>query len=183
MEVLTPSHLIFGYRLQSMPDDVGRVDDDEADEVEEHRKRYRFLGRLREHFWTRWRREYLADLREYHKGKKKTSDVVVDLGDVVLVFDERVKRGFWKVAVVERLIKGKDGVVRGAMVKMIEKGRTKFLNRPVQRLYPLEIRSDKSDVDGDAETRSCQNSDRPHRPARRAAALDSIWKTQAMLEP
>ena len=134
VEVLTPSHLIFGYRLQSMPDDVVRVDNVEAHEVNGHRKRYRFLGRLREHFWSRWRREYLADLRQYHKGKKRTSDVAVDLGDVVLVFDERVKRGFWKVAVVERLIKGKDGVVRGAMVKMVENGRTKVLNRPVQKL-------------------------------------------------
>jgi hypothetical protein len=76
------------------------------------------------------------------------------------------------------------GVVRGATFKMVEKGRTKFLNRSVQRLYPFEIQSDKPEVDGDIETQSCENSDRPHRPARRAAAfIDSIWKTQAMLEP
>ena len=181
VEVLTPSHLIFGYRLQSMPDDVVRVNDDDVDEVEGHRKRYRFLTRLRDHFWTRWRREYLTDLREYHKGKERRVDVVVELGDVVLVFDEKLKRGFWKLAVVERLITGKDGVVRGATVRLSEKGKSKCLNRPVQRLYPLEIRSDKSDA-SDVETQFCENSDQPQRP-RRAAALDSKRKTQAMLEP
>ena len=94
VEVLTPSHLIFGYRLQSMPDDVVRVNDDDVDEVEGHRKRYRFFTRLRDHFWTRWRGEYLTDLREYHKGKERRVDVVAELGDVVLVFDEKLKVAF-----------------------------------------------------------------------------------------
>ena len=47
-------------------------------------------------------------------------------GDVVLDYDEGLKRGFWKLAVIERLVKGKDGVLQGATVGMVEKGRSRF---------------------------------------------------------
>ena len=40
----------------------------------------------------------------------------------MLVYDEGLKRGFLKLAVIERLVKGKDGVVRGATVRMVDKG-------------------------------------------------------------
>jgi hypothetical protein len=51
------------------------------------------------------------------------------VGDVVLVFDENPKRGFWRVGRMKSLVLGRDKVVRGA--KVVSKGHTSFINRPV----------------------------------------------------
>ena len=42
----------------------------------------------------------------------------IQKGDVVIVYGEGEKRCNWKLAVVEELVRGKDGVVRGAKVKV-----------------------------------------------------------------
>ena len=44
----------------------------------------------------------------------------------------------WKIGVVERLIQGQDGVIRGAQLKA---GKT-LIERPLQLLYPLELTCD-----------------------------------------
>ena len=60
-EVLTQSHLIFRQRFVSLPHEITRkVNDDEAGGVE---RRYRYLARMQIHFWRRWRKEYLTNLR------------------------------------------------------------------------------------------------------------------------
>ena len=65
-EPLTPSHLIYGRRINTMPDEVV----ESADERQiDHDARFRYLSVKLAHFWNRWRREYLADLREYHNNK------------------------------------------------------------------------------------------------------------------
>ena len=56
------------------------------------------------------------------------------------MFEDNVKRGSWKTAIVEELIKGKDNVVRGAKIRVITKGKPIRMSRPIQKLYPLEIR-------------------------------------------
>jgi hypothetical protein len=50
-------------------------------------RRYRNLAERRVHFWNRWRREYLADLREHHKVITKNRNRKVSIGDVVLVYE------------------------------------------------------------------------------------------------
>ena len=59
-------------------------------------------------------------------------------GDVVLVGDDNRKRINWPLARIEKLILGRDGVVRVAILKTKD-GR---LKRPIQRIYPLEINND-----------------------------------------
>ena len=99
--------------------------------------------------------------------------------DLVTVYDEGTKRGSWKLAVVERLIAGKDKEVRRASVRVITKGKQVRMSRPVQRLFPLEVRAasledtQRVNKGGDAETRR----DRPCR----AAALDAAWRMKDML--
>ena len=99
--------------------------------------------------------------------------------DLVTVYNEGTKRSSWKLAVVERLIAGKDEEVRGASVRVITKGKQVRMTRPVQRLFPLEVRATsledtpRVNEGGAAEIRR----DRP----RRAAALDAAWKTKDML--
>ena len=58
----------------------------------------------------------------------------------LIVFEENKKRAHWKTAVVERLITGRDENVRGAEIRTIAKGKHLPISRPIQKLYPLEIR-------------------------------------------
>ena len=69
------------------------------------------------------------------------SGAIVEVGDIVTVAEEGVSRGKWRLGKVEELITGKDGEIRGAKVKVLtKKGKPMYLNRPVQKLYPLEVR-------------------------------------------
>ena len=47
---------------------------------------------------------------------------------------------FWKIGKVEEVIWGRNGVVQGAKVRVITKGKPVVINRPVQKLYPLEVK-------------------------------------------
>lgn len=124
-------------RLLSLPEEV-RNDEEESETG--FLRRFRYLARLRIHFWNRWRKEYLADLREHHRSKEEGLSKVIE-GDVVLVHEDNVKENIWKMGKAVRLITGKDGEVRGAKLKLITKGKAIFVNRALQKLYPLEVRS------------------------------------------
>ena len=137
-EVLTPSHLIFGRRIQSMPDEIAEEPEENENSCSE---RFRYLTVKLVHFWKRWRNEYLVNLREFHRAKAGHVAREVQTGDVVTVYEENKKRGEWKMAVVESLIRGKDNVVRGANVRVIAKGKPVRISRPVQKLYPIEVKS------------------------------------------
>ncbi|XP_032227954.1 uncharacterized protein LOC116611647 [Nematostella vectensis] len=70
----------------------------------------------------------------------------VKIGDVVQIHSEK-KRLKWKLGVVEDLIRGADGCVRAVTLKTA-KGHT---NRPISKLYPLEITTDVGET-ADAQT-------------------------------
>ena len=105
-------------------------------------RRMRHLSNVMNHFWKRWRKEYLLELRNSHRNvTRHSSNRVVSIGDVVIVHDEDQPRGKWRIGKVETLVTGSDGHVRGAVVRVKTKaGRLTRLRRPVQRLYPLEVR-------------------------------------------
>lgn len=77
-------------------------------------------------------------MREHHRNKKE-SHIKVSISDVVLVHKDNVKRSDWKMGKVLERIVGKDGVARGAMLKLITKGKPVIVSRAVQKLYPLEV--------------------------------------------
>jgi len=190
VEFLTPSHLIFGRRLTSLPDETGNTSDEE-DEVGNVVKRYRYMARKRMHFWNRWRKEYLTDLREHHKIQKGGTARKLQVGDVVLVYEDGVKRNKWKVGRVRDVILGSDGNVRGARIRVVTNGKPSIMSRPIQKLYPFEVQtegegpgkglSDKGESD---QVRVCSPREPVrgiNRAPRRAAAIDSEWKTRAAL--
>lgn len=68
--------------------------------------------------FTRWRNEYLLELRNSHRLKTRDAEgQTVAVGDVGIVHEDGLHQGLWKLGRVESLIKGKDGLVRGAVVK------------------------------------------------------------------
>ena len=137
-EVLTPSHLIHGRRLSPLSDSFHLDSDTDLDNSDILSKRFRYLSRKLQHFWGRWRKEYLVDLRESHR-MNKGMPVNIEKGDVVIIQEDNTKRGTWKTGIVEETIIGKDGQVRGAKVRRNGRGKFEILTRPLQRLFPLEI--------------------------------------------
>ena len=67
-------------------------------------------------------------------------------------------------------------------MRVIEKGKPVRLSRPVQKLYPIEVRSEE-----DVRPVSSRETLTPEKGAgrnvpKRAAALDAAWKTRAILD-
>ena len=85
-------------------------------------------------FWKLWKTGYLLSLREHHQKTKGRLQEVIKVGDVVQIHDEG-KRSGWKLAIVEGLVRGSDGVVRSADLKTA-RGKT---DRPISKLYPIEV--------------------------------------------
>ena len=145
-EPLTPLHLIFGKRLNNehtslVPDNI---------KPGELRGRTKYIHGVVTECWERWGAEYLTSLRERGVGSSRNA-IEPMVGDVVLVEQNLKARVHWPMARVTELIRGKDGIVRGARIKL--RGGT-ILNRPVQKLYPIEIQGESSTSDsGDPKMR------------------------------
>ena len=139
-EVLTPSHLILGRRLLSPTYETASPDTLEFSS-EDLSRRAKYLHSLLEHFWEKWVNDYLTELREFHQCRNKIPEKQIQIGEVVLIHD-KLKRNRWRMGVVEKMYEGRDGFKRGCRVRTItDKGRVSHVDRPVNKLYPLEVRS------------------------------------------
>ena len=138
-EPLTPSHLLYGRRIRPVPYSLDSPSDlNDPDFVVSDatiRQSVDRQQRLIQQFWLRWKNEYLTSLRDFHKmSASGHNKVVIKKGDIVVVHDDK-SRLHWRLAVVEDLIEGKDGLVRAAHIRM-DKLKT---TRPIVKLYPLEV--------------------------------------------
>lgn len=175
--------MIYGRRLSQLAD-FAETSGDEEENQGAVSKRFMYLVKKLDHFWKRWKNEYLTDLRETHIiTRNKPSSAKV--GEVVLVFEDNVKRNQWHMGIIVELIKGRDGQVRGAKMKMFTKGKTNYLNRPLQKLYPLEVRNDTvSNANREDRKKRANTAEnvRPREPSTRAAVKDARWKSRVMLD-
>jgi len=57
---------------------------------------------------------------------------------VVILKEEGTARRLWKLAKVIETIKGRDGAIRSAKIKLMRGDWSVILRRPVQHLVPLE---------------------------------------------
>ena len=150
-EPLTPSHLMIGRRILSLPSNLHNSQEDNDTEAtpELLTRRMRYLNSTLDQFWKRWRSEYLLELREHHRFNMSNTGSQVSVGDIVVVHNQEKRRGFWSLGKVEKLFPGRDGKIRAAAV-VVYTGRKRpiVLHRPVQRLYPLEI-NDRTDATED----------------------------------
>ena len=71
--------------------------------------------------------------------KKTLQSRVIRKGDIVCVHEDNVPRQRWKLATVQELIHGRDNIVRTAVVRLASKGGRVEIQRPVQKLYPVEV--------------------------------------------
>jgi hypothetical protein len=139
LEPLTPSHLVYGRRITSLPyNDIAIYTENQIgrEDGSLYRKRVKQKNEVLNQFWKRWRTEYLTALRESHKLTGTTLQSIA-VGDVVQIHDE-CPRSQWKLGVVQELITGRDGLTRAAHVRTTRGVTT----RPIVKLYPLEVTSD-----------------------------------------
>ncbi|KAL9973727.1 hypothetical protein ACROYT_G020217 [Oculina patagonica] len=178
-EVITPSHLIHGRRIQSLPE-VLASEEEFGESSLTYTRRHTYPTKKLQHFWRRWQREYLTALRESNESTTSGKGRSPKEGDVVVVQGDGVKRGLWKMGVVEGVICGRENEVRGAHVRIITKRRDVYITRTVQKLYPIEVhagpnagkRRDRNRV----QPADLQGSSRP----RRVTALDAAKRISSL---
>ena len=85
-EPLTPSHLVIGPRLLTLPVGPLQIDDWDLGDHLTATKRSCYLAARIQHFRRRWQREYLVELREFHRPKGKNVTLPpVRINDVVSI--------------------------------------------------------------------------------------------------
>ena len=135
---ITPSHLLHGRRITTLPH-VTTEDDEITDpdfgDASQIRYRAKVHAVIIKQFWNRWRHEYLTALRETHRTTCNNKQCV-SVGDIVLVHDDTARVN-WKLAIIELVNKGKDGLIRSANIHTAI-GRT---NHPIARLYAVHSAS------------------------------------------
>ena len=134
LPVLTPNSLLFGP-----PNLLPELEHHHL-ETPDLRKRAKYLKRCKDTMWRQWTDDYLRGLRERHRLKHPGNQSDIAVGDVMLVKDDERNRGKWKMAIVDELIAGRDGIVRAARMKT---GTGSYLERALQQLYPLELSCDR----------------------------------------
>lgn len=154
-EPITPSHLIVGHRILNLPDNLDSVcdlnDSEFAIDGSQVNSQVKHLNQVLNHFWKRWRTEYLNNLREVHAhiSKRHPADTKpqISVGDIVIVKDDHQPRGLWKLGIVQELMEGQDGQTRAAVVKVASRDQQHtILKRPVQLLYPLETHCESTET-------------------------------------
>ena len=99
------------------------------------KSREKYLQKL----WALWYDEYLLNLRErsnpFHRGGRARIDRVPVEGEVVIIRDDDLPRGSWKLARVIKFFTSKDSKIRSAD---IEFANGQKVRRTVNFLIPLE---------------------------------------------
>ncbi|CAL8069017.1 unnamed protein product [Orchesella dallaii] len=125
LNALTPGHFIIGEPLTALPDEnVSTLKTNRLSMWQQLQQRI-------QHFWQRWRDEYLVTLQQRHKWFRKEENVKID--DLVIIKEDNSPPGKWKLARVINVQPGTDGQVRVATVKTA----TSEYQRPIVKLIPL----------------------------------------------
>ena len=139
-ETLSPNNLVYGRRIGRNENEI------DSENLEESVER---IDRTVDHFWRRWSRDYLTEIRDIRRKSNARGKTEIKIGDVVLIHDNKLKRSQWRIGRVDELIISKDGQIRGAgLITTTEKG-TGRLKRPINKLYPFETNSNPSQEDSE----------------------------------
>ena len=143
VEPLTPTHQLCGKRITTLPHPYEDSPDgtDYLDDLS-MRRQLDNHSRILQNFQAWWRKEYVPSSREFHKaaGHNKPQ---IKVGDIVLIHDDKPWLN-WKLALIEEMIEGNDGVVSAANVRTsshtISRPIVK-LRSPIHKWSPIHKRS------------------------------------------
>lgn len=100
---LTPGHFLIGEPMNSVPDPTTPIKIPIL-------QRWKHLQQLNQHFWQRWRQEYITTLQERHKWTKRNENI--SIGRLALITDETLPPARWALGRIVETHPGSDGLVR-----------------------------------------------------------------------
>ena len=133
LEPLTPNHLILMKSKVALPPPGEFVKEDVY-----AAKRWRRVQYLVEQFWSRWKREYLANIATRQKWHTPRRNLKVN--DVVIVKEEFLPRNQWHIGRVIETTADNDGLVRRVKVSLGKQdlsSKPSIIERPIQKLVLL----------------------------------------------
>ncbi|GBN92652.1 hypothetical protein AVEN_206443-1 [Araneus ventricosus] len=128
---LSPSHFLTGSKLTVLPSPNTVPKSSKCDLI----KRWKHRLLLLDHFWKRFYKEYLLELRTAMFSKIPKNSGQFKINDVVLIKEDNIKRCNWKLGRIKTLFPGRDGKIRSCEIHVANG----TLSRPIERLYNLEI--------------------------------------------
>ena len=113
---------------------------------------------------------------------------MINVGEVVLLKDDKSARSLWKLAKIVELIPSWDNEIRATKVRVVnsDEGRSVMLRRPLQHLIPLEIPPPAKEEDQVSAVKEPTVTKQPHplvpttrkdeRPRRNAAVIGEMLR-------
>ena len=92
---LTPAQLVIGRRLLSSRESVNRPSAG-YHPVHDLSVREKYLNTVLSHFWKRWQKEYLTELRIHHNCNSSNKKPTIKVGDVC-VYKNKAPRQLWNM--------------------------------------------------------------------------------------
>ena len=186
--VLAPPNLMYGHRMPTIPSDAHY---EVVSTAKSLTKRFKHHMKLLDRFTKSWKRNHLLNLRErLLKTDGLFKETGIQIGDFVLLKDDNSHRTFWKLAKVENVIKGPDGIARVATTKVLTNDRrTIVLRRSVKHLIPLEIEREEDECNRndvakqqskDLQKHNDEVADRRERLRRDAKVIGEIRRKEQM---
>lgn len=109
LEPLTPAHFLVGSSLQSVPEPDWRL-------VPTNRlKQYQVVQQRLQHFWDRWKREYICQLQG--RSKRWSPPVKFEIGKLVVIQDKNQPPMRWRMGRIIDVHPGTDGIIRVVTLK------------------------------------------------------------------
>lgn len=130
LQPLTPAHFLIGGPILSIPEpdyqdaNIGRLD------------RWQLIESKKQAFWRRWHKEFITRMQHRPKWMEPGREIAVD--DVVLIKEDNLPPGRWKLAKVIDLHPGKDNVTRVVSLKT----KSGILKRCINKLCLLPVNNE-----------------------------------------
>ena len=126
LNALTPAHFLIGDSLMSIPER------DFRDSPINRLTSWQHIQKIKQHFWTRWHKEYLSELNVRSKWQLgETSRIKV--GSLVTIKDDNLPPRHWCLGRITEVHPGEDNIIRVATVKTSNG----IYRRSVRQLCPL----------------------------------------------
>lgn len=127
---LTPAHFLIGRPL------TAPVQADVKDAPAHSITRYQRIEQIKQHFWSRWSKEYVSELQMRGKWKQHGDDLKE--GTLILIKDDNLPPLKWSLGRILKTYPGRDGVSRVADIRTAD-GITR---RAFSKICPLPVNED-----------------------------------------
>ncbi|CAG9126253.1 unnamed protein product [Plutella xylostella] len=122
---LSPAHFLVGRPL------TAPLCEDVSNTACNRLTRYRRVEQIRQHFWSRWSKEYISEMQTRTKWKSRLDDLKPDT--LVLIKDDQLPPLKWHLGRIITTVPGRDGISRVADIRT-EKG---VIRRACSKICPL----------------------------------------------